>query len=311
MDLRFIKSLIHVVDTGSIAAAARAQGLTSTAVSQRIRALENELSTELLSRSAHAAKPTEACMSILPRARELITSGDALKSDLDIDGLSGTIKLGVIATALTDRVPAIVSAFAEHAPNADLIIQPGASAMLYEQLISANQDAAILVSPHFTPDKGLKVTKISKQKLVLISPHQLNMPVDQVLQSYPLIGYDKTSWGGQVIWQWIKDMKLNLQLRCEVDSLETIAILVEQGLGVAIVPQWNGLKQRHPSLCITPLDAITEDIIANKDRNFNHTPSREIVFICRKMAIPQRLITLAFDAAGLVNGPKPVKTTPS
>ena len=100
---------------------------------------------------------------------------------------------------------------------------------------------------------------MGKQKLVLISSKHLSISLDQVLQNFLLIGYDKSSWGGQIIWQWIKDMKLDHHLRCEVDSLETIAILVEQNLGVAIVPEWDGLKQRHPSLFISPLDTVNLD----------------------------------------------------
>jgi DNA-binding transcriptional LysR family regulator len=43
MDIRFLESLIAVVETGSIAGAARLQYLTAAAVSQRIQALEKEI----------------------------------------------------------------------------------------------------------------------------------------------------------------------------------------------------------------------------------------------------------------------------
>lgn len=72
MDTRFLESLVAVVETGSIASAARLQNLTATAVSQRIPALEVEFDTPLLSRSAHSARPTEACLNLLPRAQTLL-----------------------------------------------------------------------------------------------------------------------------------------------------------------------------------------------------------------------------------------------
>ncbi|MEK6205629.1 MAG: LysR family transcriptional regulator, partial [Amylibacter sp.] len=50
-----MESLVAVVEGGSISAAARGQGLTATAVSQRIRALEVEFVADLLIRSGHAA----------------------------------------------------------------------------------------------------------------------------------------------------------------------------------------------------------------------------------------------------------------
>lgn len=56
METRYLKSLIAVVDSGSIADAARAEHLTAAAVGQRVQALERELGFALLSRSGHAAR---------------------------------------------------------------------------------------------------------------------------------------------------------------------------------------------------------------------------------------------------------------
>jgi len=83
LDIRFISSLIKVVDTGSIAAAARNQMLTSAAVSQRIKALEIAMGCQLLSREGHSAKPTAECLKVLPRLKRIIKEVDALQGDLD------------------------------------------------------------------------------------------------------------------------------------------------------------------------------------------------------------------------------------
>ena len=50
METRLLESLLQVAQQGSIAAAARRQGLTPAAVGQRIQALENELEYEALQR---------------------------------------------------------------------------------------------------------------------------------------------------------------------------------------------------------------------------------------------------------------------
>ena len=72
MDTRYLKSLIAVVDCGSIARAARLENLTAAAVSQRILALERQLGLELLVRIGHEAKPSLACLDLLPRARAIV-----------------------------------------------------------------------------------------------------------------------------------------------------------------------------------------------------------------------------------------------
>ncbi|MCC3732253.1 LysR family transcriptional regulator [Rouxiella badensis] len=58
--LGLINSFIRVVDNGSIAAAARAQGISPAAVSQSISRLENHLGVRLLSRTTRSMTLTES-----------------------------------------------------------------------------------------------------------------------------------------------------------------------------------------------------------------------------------------------------------
>ena len=51
MDTQFLESFVMVVEHGSVAEAARRLNLTAAAVTQRIRALEREIGTALVSRS--------------------------------------------------------------------------------------------------------------------------------------------------------------------------------------------------------------------------------------------------------------------
>ena len=72
MDTRFVASLLAIVDEGSIAAAARRAGVTASALSQRVAALEGDLGVALLRREGRMVRPTHACSRLLPRLRELM-----------------------------------------------------------------------------------------------------------------------------------------------------------------------------------------------------------------------------------------------
>ena len=279
MDIRFLKSLVAVVETGSIASAGRLQNLTATAVSQRIRALENEFDLSLLSRSAHSATPTEACLNMLPRIKKIIRESDALKADIDTTGLSAHLQLGSIDTALTDFVPTIVKGLKAAAPNSSITITPGSSPTLYEQLRLQALDGAITVAPIFTPPKEIRVTSLAKQNLVLLSKKTQNGSLKTVLEQHPVIVYDRGSWGGSSIQRWINALNISPHILCELDSPETIALLVEKGLGVAVVPEWKGLRQRHTSLSITMIDS--------------NAPLREIVFLSHQKSNAPKLLKLA------------------
>ncbi len=253
MDIRFLESLLAVIDTGSIAAAARRQNLTPAAISQRIQTLEKQFRSALLTRNAHSAKPTEACLALMPRMRHLIAEAQALSDDLDAAHLTGDLSIGAISTALTGMMPSALKRFAEAAPHVRLKLSPGASDRLYEAVLAGELDAAILVQPPFVLPKSLKTAALRRERLVLISPEPAgDRRPEDVLTAAPYIRYDPGSWGGRMAARFIEERGLQPEIFCDLDGLEAIAILVERGIGNSLVPAWAGFRPQ--GLCITEID---------------------------------------------------------
>ncbi|WP_200957318.1 LysR family transcriptional regulator [Ensifer sp. Root127] len=242
VDIRFLQSLVATVETGSIAAAARREKLTPAAVSQRIQSLERALGCILLARGAHSAQPTEACLSLLPRARLLIREVENLRYDVAGGGLAAELKIGAISTALTGIFPEVLDELSRRAPSLKLILRPGSSLQLYEQLLAGELDAAVLVEPPFLLPKGLAAYVIRREPLVFIS-RDATEPDDiaEQIRQAPFIRYDPGSWGGRLSSQYLADAGLDPDIRCDMDALETIAMLVANGMGNSVVPAWQGL----------------------------------------------------------------------
>jgi DNA-binding transcriptional LysR family regulator len=272
LDIRFLESLLAVIDTGSIAAAARRQNLTPAAVSQRIQTLEKQFDTQLLARNAHSAKPTETCMALLPRMRRLLAEAQALSEDLDVPHLAGELSIGAISTALTGMMPTALKRFAELVPQIRAKITPGASDVLYEAVLAEELDAAILVKPPFALPKSLKMKSLRRERLLLLtSGSTKGRHVADILNSAPYIRYDPDSWGGAMAARFIESAELQPEIFCDLDGLEAIAILVANGVGNSLVPAWAGF--RPEGLCVTEID--TEDRYG-----------REIVFL--QSSLPRR-----------------------
>src|SRR5438128_955887 len=94
MDTRFLESFVTIVESGSIAEAARRLNLTTAAVAKRIRALENDFGAALLSRSGRTVQPTEAGGAILQRARHFLAEARDLRAIAASDRPSGQLRLG-------------------------------------------------------------------------------------------------------------------------------------------------------------------------------------------------------------------------
>ncbi|WP_298820114.1 LysR family transcriptional regulator [uncultured Roseibium sp.] len=247
MDTRFLESLIAVVESGSIAGAARTQNLTAAAVSQRIRVLETELACELLVRTSHAAQPTPECLRVLPAARELVQAAQRLRSATDAEGLGGPYRLGAVSTVLVDYGPTVIDVFRERAPKAMLTMRPGTSRALYQDLVAGHLDAVLISEPPFSLPKSLRSSLFCEETAVHIVPADADQKTagDTDL---PWIVYDREAWGGRVIWNAFERKFRRGHILCELDGLETIAQMVASGAGQAIVPEWRGLTAQRSNL---------------------------------------------------------------
>lgn len=259
MDIRFLKSLVSVIETGSIVAAARREKLTAAAVSHRIQSLERILDEELLTRKAHSVGPTEACLQMLPRIRLLIREADKLRDDPDDRQLSGELRIGAISTAMTGLIPELLHETARLAPGLKLRLVPGASLFLYEQLLQGHLDAALLVHPPFEIPKGQKVLCVRREPLMLMTRNPTSADnAHEQIEVAPLIRYDPMSWGGRLVTGYLEEKGLFPEVLCDMDALEAISILVARGLGNALVPAWQGLNTDGIHLTPVP-DAVAFD----------------------------------------------------
>ncbi|MGC5704149.1 LysR family transcriptional regulator [Pseudomonas sp. NFXW11] len=253
MDTRYLRSLITVVECGSIAHAARLEGLTAAAVSQRILALERQLGFELLSRVGHAAKPSEACLGLLPRAKRIVREVALLAGDADVEGLTGQFRIGAVSTVLTGLLPSALRALTELAPGLKPVIVPGTSRSLYQALLSGELDAAILVVPPFELPKALHMESLRKEPLIFLSKEKSSGSILSQLQTHPYIRYDPNSWGGRHAESYLADNGLMPTPLVDLDALETIAMLVAEGLGVSLVPYWSGFEHWGHKCAVEPV----------------------------------------------------------
>jgi DNA-binding transcriptional LysR family regulator len=241
MDIRYLESLISVADLGSIARAARAQNLTPAAVGQRIAILEKHFNATLLNRSTHKAVPTETCIGLLPKARQIVSQFYQMSAQVEPSGMTGKFHLGAISTALTGILPGTIRQLAEVAPRLVLQIKPGTSNSLFSDLSERKIDAAIIALPPYALPRSFSVDTLRVEPLVLLSSNASGSSVREKIEQNPYICYDAQSWGGLKAFQYLKDKKIRIEPFYELDALEAIEKLVLQGMGVSLLPLWAGL----------------------------------------------------------------------
>jgi DNA-binding transcriptional LysR family regulator len=78
VELRQLRCLVAIVDTGSFTDAAIELGISQAAVSRTLRSLEQALGVRLLHRTSRTVAPTTAGVQVLARARQLLAEADDL-----------------------------------------------------------------------------------------------------------------------------------------------------------------------------------------------------------------------------------------
>jgi DNA-binding transcriptional LysR family regulator len=239
MDSRFIESFVMVVDNGSIAEAARRLNITTAGVAQRIRALEGEIGTRLLVRSGQRVRPTEAGLAILDRLRGVLAELRDVRSLALSDRLMGELRLGATGASTSGLLPDIMALLTEKYPHVEISIVSGNGAELYQRMLAGELDAALIPQPPFAIPKAYDWFTLREERLIVLAPASTRVrDPHALLRSQPFIRPRLNSWVGRLVDGYLRKQGIRPRERYELDTLDAIAVMVDRGLGVALVHDW-------------------------------------------------------------------------
>lgn len=247
--IRELNTLIAVSSEGTFAAAADKIGLTQAAVSSQMKRLEQELGLKIFDRIGRAMVLNRSGIQVLIKAKEIIQLYQKLGNS-DSDKIQSIIKIGAIASTQPKAIPNIISLFSNDFHDIAFQVQPGLSIELVDQVDSGNIDIAIIIRPPFSLYSGLEWYPLAQEKFVLIAPIDTpdNIGWVQILKKFPFIRYDRRSFGGRQVDNFLQNHLIQVHDKYEVDDLDAILELVCLGQGVAIIPQIFGHKKWPESI---------------------------------------------------------------
>lgn len=254
MDTNALQNFIDIVSQGSIAEVSRRTNLTPAAINQRIRKLEQEVGLPLLVRSGHTLMPTKEGLSILNEAKDILRKIHDLNSVAKSGAIQGQINVGAFDSAMTGIIPKVIRSMCAEHPDISFMLTNGYSVNLYRKVFEGELDAAIVIKPIFETPKNFEWIKIREEPLIVLSNSAFpEKDAASLLRQYPLVGYDRNLSGGHLAVNYLRQIGVQPRIRCELASVETIALLVSMGLGVAVVPDWASSAATPASLVKIPI----------------------------------------------------------
>ena len=239
MDTQFLYTFVAVVDNGSMAAAARLLNITPAAVAQQIRSLEREIGAPLIARAGRTVSVTEAGSRILQRSRDLLRDVADLSAVANDSATAGELRLGAGTNALTGMLPDILARMVAKFPEIKVFIKPGYSPDLHRCVENGELDAALVLQAPFALPKTCNWELLREEPLVVLAPRAFaDRDPHELLANEPLIRYDRQQWGGRQADQYLRMAGIVPRERFELNALNAIAVMVDRGLGVSLVPDW-------------------------------------------------------------------------
>ncbi|HSC81374.1 MAG TPA: LysR family transcriptional regulator [Chitinolyticbacter sp.] len=186
------RTLLAVLEHGSLSAAARVLGLTQPTVGRQIEALETQLGLPLFTRSQTGLLPTDAARALRPQAEAMRANAAALLrlAQGSVDEVRGAVRITVSEMVGIELLPPLLTPLREQHP--ELVLELVLSDQL-QNLLQRDADIAVRMSPP-TQD-ALLAQKVGTVGLGLYAHrdyalrHGLPQRLDELAQ-YALIGFD-------------------------------------------------------------------------------------------------------------------------
>ena len=260
MELRQIRSFIAVAHALSFSRAARQLHLSQPALSTQIKLLEAHLEAELLQRNRRTVQLTPAGEAFLADAEILVrhVAEMELRIARIAAGELGHIRIGFVASAALEIVPAVVLAFRKQYPRISLDLKNLPTVQQVEALRNGSIDAGFVRMP--LVEEGLNITLIYREPfaIVLSKTHPLARKKDLTvkdLASEEFIAYGR-HWAPSFYKVWTSichDAGFAPNVVQETGEMSTALALVDAGLGVAILPAGMAQDQQRRTLAVKVL----------------------------------------------------------
>lgn len=231
------KVFLTVVECGSFTKAGEKLGLTQSGVSHNIAKLESELGIVLLRRNRNGLALTDAGERVMPHIRQIIHHASLLEQEAAlIQGMEvGSIKIGTFSSFSSKMLPQLIHRFTKGYPNIQVELYEGGYEEIEDWIASGTVDVGFLTQP----SREFETVPLFQDELVVLMQEEHRFNTKKVIEVdslhdesfiMPKAGCDL------LIKKLLKERGVKPQVLFEIGDNNTLISMVQEGLGVTIIP---------------------------------------------------------------------------
>lgn len=253
MHIENFKIFADLVQSKSFSQAAKINGITQSAVSQQLRAMENHFKILIVDRSQKQFKLTNEGKKLHVAAKEILDLYERLDCELQEmkKVISGNIRVSTIYSVGLHELPPFMKRFIKKFPTVNVHLEYRRSNLVYDDVLHNVVDLGVIAYP--AKNRELEYIPLLEDELVVIaSPEH---PISQMetvdltdLANHNYIGFDNDIPTRKATDQIFRDAKVSILPVMEFDNIETVKRAVEINAGIAIVPKGTVRQETEKGL---------------------------------------------------------------
>jgi len=242
MNLKDLKYLVALADTGHFGKAAERTFVSQPTLSAQLKKLEQYLGVKLVERQPKNVQLTEVGKQIVVRARRMLDESDEIiaLARNNTDPFAGKLKVGLIPTIGPYLLPRVMQKLRKALPHLGLMLYEHQTEALLKRLRDGEIDLGIMALP--IAQDGLESRQLYEEAFTVALPNNHPLAAKSTIKVQDLKGQTLLLLEDG---HCLRDQALEVCSRIEIreaedfraTSLETLRQMVVAGLGITLLPE--------------------------------------------------------------------------
>jgi DNA-binding transcriptional LysR family regulator len=241
MQIETLRVYCDLIETASFSKSAKMNGVTQSAVSQQIRALENKFDVILIDRGKKNFSMTPEGTVFLDAAKQIMEVYGGIEDRFQElqDRVEGALRVATVFSLGLHELPPYVKRFRAQFPEVDLKLDYLRSNQVYNEVLEGRADLGVVAFP--AKRKGIAIKEFAKDKLVCICPPGHPLAERRTIRLAELkkrkfVAFEPDLPTRKAIDRVLKSEDVQVDRAMEFDNIETVKRAVEVENAVSIVP---------------------------------------------------------------------------
>ena len=246
MDIRQLECFVAVAEELHFRRAGERLGLSQSALSERVSALEHELGARLFFRTTRQVSLTQAGSEFVQDAKKILADIERAVSNVRHTAESDLrhIRVSGEDEAISMLLPKALLAFRRTDPKVHVqVLETSSSEQHSQELIGHRTDVAFVRTPQ--QDDFITSELLHRQPVLVVLADTNPLSGSAFLSAsdianQPIVGYPKHARPilHEALWSGFRKIGAQPNIVCEIIDKSTMLQFVAQGLGIALAPAW-------------------------------------------------------------------------